>query len=51
MSARDEIKRLTAPDIRARKGGDPVVLLTSYRAYTAALVDRHCDVILVDDSR
>ncbi len=50
MSARDEIKRLTAPDIRARKGGEPIVCLTSYHAHTARLLDRHCDVILVGDS-
>ena len=47
MSAQDEIKRLTAPDIRARKGGEPIVCLTSYHAHTARLVDRYCDVILV----
>jgi 3-methyl-2-oxobutanoate hydroxymethyltransferase len=46
----DEIRRLTAPDIRARKGGEPIVCLTSYHAHTARLVDRHCDVILVGDS-
>ena len=39
MSAQDEIKRLTAPDIRARKGGEPIVCLTSYHAHTARLVD------------
>src|ERR687898_2430153 len=50
MSVQDEIKRLTAPDIRARKGGTPIVALTSYHAHTARLVDRHCDVILVGDS-
>jgi 3-methyl-2-oxobutanoate hydroxymethyltransferase len=50
MSVQDEIKRLTAPDIRARKGGAPIVCLTSYHAHTARLVDRHCDVILVGDS-
>src|SRR5499426_80989 len=50
MSARDEIKRLTAPDIRARKGGTPIVCLTSYHAHTARLLDRHCDLILVGDS-
>jgi len=50
MSAQDEIKRLTAPDIRARKGGEPLVCLTSYHAHTARLVDRYCDVILVGDS-
>jgi 3-methyl-2-oxobutanoate hydroxymethyltransferase len=50
MSIQAAIKRKTAPDIRARKGGEPVVMLTSYHAHTAALVDRHCDVILVGDS-
>jgi 3-methyl-2-oxobutanoate hydroxymethyltransferase len=50
MSAQDEIRRLTAPDIRARKGGEPIVSLTSYHAHTARLVDRYCDVILVGDS-
>ncbi len=50
MSAQDEIKRLTAPDIMARKGGEPIVCLTSYHAHTARLVDKYCDVILVGDS-
>jgi 3-methyl-2-oxobutanoate hydroxymethyltransferase len=50
VSAQDEIKRLTAPDIRARKGGEPIVCLTSYHAHTARIVDRYCDVILVGDS-
>ena len=50
MSGQTETKRLTAPDIRARKGGLPIVSLTSYHAHTAALLDRHCDVILVGDS-
>lgn len=50
MSSQQEIRRLTAPDIRARKNGDPIVALTSYHAHTARLVDRYCDVILVGDS-
>src|SRR6195256_5430220 len=50
MPVQDEIRRLTAPDIRARKGGDPIVALTSYHAHTARLVDKYCDVILVGDS-
>jgi len=50
MSLQDEIRRLTAPDIRARKGGEPIVCLTSYHAHTARIVDAHCDVILVGDS-
>src|SRR3954454_8292489 len=50
MSTQQEIRRLTAPDIRARKGGDPIVCLTSYHAHTARILDLHCDVILVGDS-
>src|SRR3990170_4879387 len=50
MSIQAEQKRLTAPDIRARKGGEPIVMLTSYHAHTARILDRHCDVILVGDS-
>ncbi|MEY9681431.1 3-methyl-2-oxobutanoate hydroxymethyltransferase [Bradyrhizobium elkanii] len=50
MSVRSAIKRKTAPDLRARKNGEPIVMLTSYHAHTAALVDRHCDAILVGDS-
>src|SRR5262249_8784769 len=50
MSVQSTIRRKTAPEIRARKGGEPIVMLTSYHAHTAALVDRHCDVILVGDS-
>ena len=50
MSVQADIRRLTAPDIRARKGGPPIVSLTSYHAHTARLVDQHCDVILVGDS-
>src|SRR5579864_2250060 len=50
MSVQQDIRRLTAPDIRARKGGEPIVSLTSYHAHTARLVDRYCDLILVGDS-
>src|SRR5690242_3642871 len=50
MSVQTDIRRLTAPDIRARKGGEPIVMLTAYHAHTAALADKHCDVILVGDS-
>jgi 3-methyl-2-oxobutanoate hydroxymethyltransferase len=50
MSIQDDIRRLTAPDIFARKGGAPIVCLTSYHAHTARLVDQYCDVILVGDS-
>jgi len=44
------VRRITVPDIAARKGGEPIVALTSYHAHTAAIVDRHADLILVGDS-
>jgi 3-methyl-2-oxobutanoate hydroxymethyltransferase len=50
MSLQSEARRLTAPDILARKNGEPIVCLTSYHAHTARLVDQYCDVILVGDS-
>src|SRR3974390_3039121 len=50
MSVHSDIKRLTAPDIRARKGGEPMGVPTSYHAHTAALADKYCDAILVGDS-
>src|ERR1700683_2393089 len=50
MSAQNEVRRLTAPDILARKGGDPIVCLTSYHAHAARIVDAYCDLILVGDS-
>ena len=50
MSNHTVQKRFTAPDIRARKGGVPIVMLTSYHAHTARILDQHCDVILVGDS-
>ncbi len=50
MSVQSAAKRKTAPEILARKGGEPIVMLTSYHAHTAALVDKYCDIILVGDS-
>src|SRR5258708_25710980 len=50
MPPHGEPPRLTGPAIRARKGGEPIVALTSYHAHTARLLDKHCDVILVGDS-
>jgi 3-methyl-2-oxobutanoate hydroxymethyltransferase len=43
-------RRLTAPDIRGRKGGEALVCLTSYHAHTARILNSYCDVILVGDS-
>ena len=48
--AQKPVRRTTVPKIAARKGGDPIVSLTSYHAHTAAIVDRHADFILVGDS-
>ncbi|HWW49757.1 MAG TPA: 3-methyl-2-oxobutanoate hydroxymethyltransferase [Xanthobacteraceae bacterium] len=50
MSVQTAVKRVTAPDVLARKNGEPLVMLTSYHAHTARLVDRYCDMILVGDS-
>lgn len=50
MAIQTDVARLTANDIRARKGGQPIVALTSYHAHTAAIIDRHVDFILVGDS-
>ena len=46
----EQRRRLMAPDISARKGGTPIVALTSYHAHTAAIADKHCDFLLVGDS-
>ncbi|OQW38819.1 MAG: 3-methyl-2-oxobutanoate hydroxymethyltransferase [Proteobacteria bacterium SG_bin5] len=44
------MKRLTVPAIRARKGGEPLVMLTAYTVRVAQLLDPHCDMLLVGDS-
>jgi 3-methyl-2-oxobutanoate hydroxymethyltransferase len=44
------MKRLTVPAIQARKGGEPIVMLTAYTARMAQLLDPHCDMLLVGDS-
>ncbi len=43
-------RRVSVPDIRARKGGEPIVSLTAYTAPMAKLLDPHCDLLLVGDS-
>ncbi len=50
----EAVRRLTAPDIRARKSsrgqGEAIVCLTAYDAPTAEVLDAHCDLLLVGDS-
>ena len=50
MSAQGNSPRITVPDIRARKGGTPIVCLTAYGAPTARFLDPHVDLLLVGDS-
>ena len=50
MSATASPPALTADDIRARKGGDPLVSLTCYTTPMARVMDSHCDFVLVGDS-
>ncbi|BCM17761.1 3-methyl-2-oxobutanoate hydroxymethyltransferase [Mesorhizobium sp. J8] len=50
MSITGDSKAITPTDIRARKGGVPLVCLTAYTTPIAKLVDRHCDIVLVGDS-
>jgi len=41
---------MTAPQITARKGAEPIVCLTAYTAPVAAILDEVCDLLLVGDS-
>jgi 3-methyl-2-oxobutanoate hydroxymethyltransferase len=50
MSQQTQMKRVTAPDITARKGGQPIVSLTAYHAHTAKIIDPYVDFLLVGDS-
>lgn len=50
MSTEIRTKRLTTRDIRARKGGEPIAVLTAYSTPMARLLDPHVDVLLVGDS-
>jgi 3-methyl-2-oxobutanoate hydroxymethyltransferase len=50
MSTAGQIKRVSAADISARKGGEPIVSLTAYHAQMAAVAERYCEFLLVGDS-
>ncbi|ATG34218.1 3-methyl-2-oxobutanoate hydroxymethyltransferase PanB [Phaeobacter piscinae] len=50
MSATARKMAPNAEDIRARKGGTPLVSLTAYTTPMAQVMDGHCDFVLVGDS-
>ncbi|MEP7456893.1 3-methyl-2-oxobutanoate hydroxymethyltransferase [Phyllobacterium sp. SB3] len=50
MSQQIITRRVTAPEIKSRKGTIPIVALTSYHATTARIADEHADILLVGDS-
>ena len=50
MSATARKKAPMPADIRAQKGGRPLVSLTAYTTPMAQMMDAHCDFVLVGDS-
>ena len=50
MSAQISAKRVSAPQIQHRKGGDKLVCLTAYTASVARHLDEEVDLLLVGDS-
>ena len=46
----ENTRRITVPDIRSRKGGEPIVMLTAYTVLTARWLDPYTDMLLVGDS-
>lgn len=50
MSTTSRQGGITVPQIRARKGGEPIVCLTAYTTPIAKILDPVCDLILVGDT-
>ena len=50
MSAHNEQKRISIPELRGMKGKSKIVMLTAYTKPMAQLLDPHCDMLLVGDS-
>jgi 3-methyl-2-oxobutanoate hydroxymethyltransferase len=50
VSIHAKAKKISVPDIKARKGGVPIVCLTAYTSLTAVLLDDNVDLLLVGDS-
>src|SRR5215470_3834811 len=50
MSTEKRSQRITVPQLRARKGGEPIVCLTAYTTPMAQRLDPLVDLLLVGDS-
>ena len=50
MSVASIGRRVTVPELRGRKGAEPIVALTAYTAPQAKILDPHVDILLVGDS-
>src|SRR5262245_25757697 len=50
MATSNKFQRITVPEIKARKGNEPIVCLTCYHAHTARLLDNYVDIMLVGDT-
>ena len=50
MSVETKSQRTTVRTLMARKGGEPIVILTAYTAPMARLLDPHVDCLMVGDS-
>ena len=50
MSITSRMKRISVPELQARKGGEPIVSLTAYSAPVAGFIDPYVDVFIVGDS-
>jgi 3-methyl-2-oxobutanoate hydroxymethyltransferase len=50
MASTKKNERITVPQIRSRKGGEPIACLTAYTAPVAQHLDPHLDLLLVGDS-
>ncbi|MCW5698854.1 MAG: 3-methyl-2-oxobutanoate hydroxymethyltransferase [Rhodospirillales bacterium] len=50
VSVHKQWKKVTVPQIRESKGGEPIICLTAYTSLTAVLLDEHVDLLLVGDS-
>ena len=50
MNQAAKAKRITVPELKARKGAEPIVSLTAYTTPMARLLDAEVDLLLVGDS-